>query len=397
MDIFDAIKENNLHRVEELTKESGFDFNQRHKSFGWIPLFSAYHLKKYDILNYLLNCSGLNINAIDNVSEKSILMNLINDKNIDLIEKVLKIPGLYINQYSNGYTALMLACSKGYRLIVERLLKFPEIDVNIMSYDDNTVLTIACRNIFIKIINRLLEFPGLDINKGYPLKVLIESITKRADFNPEINDIVNKMLQHPEFNYINKVFVIGYNNYRSTLLTDTFILPNIEQMKIIRNNLIAHGADLDMALTIEILQSFPGAVEELIKLGANFIMILPVPINQHIDYIGYDVEENIDEVRYDINLREDDTALTFARRRGNQEIIDIIQRAIERLKISIGDVIHDKANISGAGSVQIILEYLDIPYPIRSRIIGGSNNFYNKLEKYQNKLTQKYTKISDII
>lgn len=66
--------------------------------------------------------------------------------------------------YFSHESPLIAAVSKGYTDIVQKLLSFPEIDVN-YQYRYKTPLLTAIRNRKVDIVRLLLQHPKIDVNK----------------------------------------------------------------------------------------------------------------------------------------------------------------------------------------------------------------------------------------
>ena len=69
------------------------------------------------------------------------------DGNIEQVRKLLKIPGIDVNQAdSNGNTALMWAAANGRQEVVKELLQNKKVDVNQADSNGNTALILAAGN-----------------------------------------------------------------------------------------------------------------------------------------------------------------------------------------------------------------------------------------------------------
>lgn len=98
--------------------------------------------------------------------------------NLEFIKTVFELSSITPNYKNhNGHTLLMLASYFGHVEIVEWLLEFPEINVNITSNRNQTALILACSKVndnkpnIEKIIEMLLERPEINVdikdNMGY--------------------------------------------------------------------------------------------------------------------------------------------------------------------------------------------------------------------------------------
>jgi ankyrin repeat protein len=381
MDIFKAISSGNLPRVKELIQEPGFDINQIGE-YKYTPVNYAILYKKFDIIDELLKVPGININ-IPAPDGMTVLFNAVNLNNLELVKKILQVPGVDVNyiyreddetaliiaskgkvheirteivrellqvpginvNHANdrGNTALILACLTGNEPIIHLLLQVPGINVNHRNYRRESALSVACKEGDLAIAYLLMQIPGIDINAGKPLFHLINrGILGWSDIS-EIETIIHAILELPGVD-INHVRKTEFGD--ETLLSITFNRDN--RLVNIRNDLIAHGADLNTALIIGITNQNLEMVQELVERGA------------------------------DVTTTELDKAKA---RRSNLDILRALERAIDRLRTSVINVYVEKTGIGGS-AVQILLEYLGIP-AAANVMLGG---YYKKLEKYQYKL-----------
>jgi len=384
MDIFKAISEGNLDRAKELIQEPGFNVNQSNDK-GYSPINYASVFTKYDILDELLKVPGIDIN-IPAPDSWTVLLGAVSLNELDLVKKILQVPGIDINYADNegntalltatkgkvrtiqteivrellqvpginvnhadnrGNTALMIACFSENESIIHLLLQVPGINVNHVNNMRDTALVIACDKGNIPIVYLLLQVPGIDINKGHPIfNLVIRALLGWSNIS-KIETIIHEMLEMPGLDINcgrNK-----YDNIKETLLSITI---NRKELLNIRNDLIAHGADLNMPLIFSIHSGNLADVQELISLGADVTTT----------YNG-------------------ETALTISRNRHQGKIANEIERAIEKRREIVIYIYGEKTGMGGS-QIQILLEYLGISAPANV-MLGG---YYRKLEKYQYKL-----------
>ena len=80
--------------------------------------------------------------------------------------ELLKVYGIDVNlRDSDGYTALMMACSNGLIKVALELLKIDGIDVNVFQNEDEcTALMYACLDGLTEVVEELLKIDGIDVN-----------------------------------------------------------------------------------------------------------------------------------------------------------------------------------------------------------------------------------------
>lgn len=83
-----------------------------------------------------------------------------------VVETLLSFPGIDINLKDNdGGTAFTLACSKGHSKVVNLLLFCPGIgDINMQKNHGSTALTLASQCGHHKVVKTPLFCPGIDVN-----------------------------------------------------------------------------------------------------------------------------------------------------------------------------------------------------------------------------------------
>ncbi|KAJ4461191.1 hypothetical protein PAPYR_2209 [Paratrimastix pyriformis] len=91
---------------------------------------------------------------------------------LEVVEELLKMPGIEVNKAENGLSPLSAACQYGHGAIVQRLVKVPGLDPN-----RGNPLALACRAQQLPIVECLLQAPGIELNKGplVPLHVAAQT------------------------------------------------------------------------------------------------------------------------------------------------------------------------------------------------------------------------------
>ena len=85
--------------------------------------------------------------------------------NMDLVKNILNHSIVDVNlQYSDGWTALMLASLRGHIEIVKLLLERPEIDVNLQDFSGWSALILALEEGHTEIVKLLEDIQNKDHN-----------------------------------------------------------------------------------------------------------------------------------------------------------------------------------------------------------------------------------------
>ena len=197
-------------------------------------------LSKIDISNYkqidYCNIYGNNI----------LLLAIINDFDINIINKILSNTNLninYQNKFKANFTSLMFASKKGDPAIVELLLKKEGININLQNKSNLTALMIASYEGHTAIVELLLKKEGININlqnnfnstalilasnKGHTaiVKLLLEK--EGIGINLQNNSNLSALMIASEKGYIEIVKLLLekegininlQNNFNSTALT----------------------------------------------------------------------------------------------------------------------------------------------------------------------------------
>jgi hypothetical protein len=288
MDIYESIYKNNLARFNELINENGFNVNQRNNGRTLLSYAGLY--KRFNMIEELLKIPGINVNSTDAYLWTPLHV-AVADNNLDILKKLLQMPGINVNFLNDdGQSPLSLACyqinthpwPENHELIIHELLQAPGIDVNLSApprnitplmmavksgnpnivqqllqmpgininavnsiyrnEGGNTALSMACVLGNIPIINHLLQMPGIDVNTDFPLKRLQRAYHSGIIELDEVEILFHQILETPGLN-INQLFTIPLINYSSTILS-MVTEPNSYMSDAIVADLIAHGATL---------------------------------------------------------------------------------------------------------------------------------------------------------
>jgi len=165
MDIFEASKVGDLARINYLINQ-GIDINSKDPD-GNTPLMIACVYKHLDIVKSFRNIPGINVNTQNVYMEETALI-LACQYNMgdDIVEELLQFPGIDINLGdSNNRTPLMHSIYENHSFIAKVLIQNPNIDVNKYTVRGYTALIIACEYDNQYVIKLLLAHPAIDINR----------------------------------------------------------------------------------------------------------------------------------------------------------------------------------------------------------------------------------------
>jgi ankyrin repeat protein len=127
----------NLECIRQLVAVPTIELNTMDRD-GYTALVNAIRFLKLGAFNVLLD-AGANVNTIDTTNESSItaLMEAAKGPNIEMLRRLLAIPGIEINAVNQkNETALFIAVNWWQRSNVQELLKHPQIAVNILAYGE---------------------------------------------------------------------------------------------------------------------------------------------------------------------------------------------------------------------------------------------------------------------
>jgi len=152
-------------------------------------------------VQFLLENNVVDINAKirytnnPNIAEYIVLIWAAEKGYKDIVNLLLKQPGININiKDSQGFTALMCAAEQGHNKVIELLLEHPNINVNIQNNKGATALMLAIFNKHKEVVIQLLNHSTIDINiktrNGF-------TALTYANLNQGYEDIV-ELLLHPK-------------------------------------------------------------------------------------------------------------------------------------------------------------------------------------------------------
>ena len=217
------------------------------------------------------------------------------------IEEVINLlPNVNINTKNiRGYTALMIACKKGYTDIVRELLTRNDIDVNLKNKYNNTALILACQNGYTEIVRLLLTKNDIDVN----LKNKNNDTALFLACYKGYTDIVRELLTRNDIN-INEQISNGW--------TVLMFACNNGYTEIVRELLTRNDININEQNNI-------GWTALMIACKKRYIEIVRELLN-----------------RNDININEQNnigrTALDIARSENDQYIITLLENYIRRTR-----------------------------------------------------------------
>lgn len=121
-------------------------------------------------VNYVLLSNHLLLGPPSNYGAQS-LMSAIEGGYIEIVQKLLKYTEIDVNCYDSGFNALGLATYYGYKGIVQELLNHERINPNLLIHDqdgdcDNyTPLHIACTNYNVGIVDLMMNYRAVNVNE----------------------------------------------------------------------------------------------------------------------------------------------------------------------------------------------------------------------------------------
>lgn len=168
--VIEVIKKNDISKFQELLNSEidiNFTFNLFFpKEIGISILQYAILSNKIDIIKFLLNFPGLNINYKDQENEATALHYACFSKNPEIVKLLLSSNDIDVNAMTKYQTtALHVACINNRIEICKILLNHPKIKLNYKTKDGFTPLLIACKKYpKSQIINILLSHDKIDTN-----------------------------------------------------------------------------------------------------------------------------------------------------------------------------------------------------------------------------------------
>lgn len=142
-----AVKADNQKNMEKLLTycvQKNIEVPQSVRDEMWI---SSLKKKKYNLLHFLLNDFGININMVADFPQgrDSALSYAVGEGNTKLVKTLLAVKGIDVNNKDNhhGMTPLCLASLCGFHEIAQLLLAAPGIDLDATDTEGRTALDLA--------------------------------------------------------------------------------------------------------------------------------------------------------------------------------------------------------------------------------------------------------------
>ena len=233
MNIFDAIKDNDLEKVKELL-DSGIDVNVKNEAGNTPLLFSVLNSSYIGIVKLLLEHPEIDVNAKNEYNEISSLFLAFEMEDTDTFKLLLSHPKIDVNIIDyREQTILYYACRYNRIELVKLLLEKPNLNVNV----DECLIALSY-NGQLEIIKLLLKHPNINVNVGSsnssPLYYAIFKTKSKS------NDILKLLVSHPKIDInkgelFNGLILLLANAY-SNSTDDYYYNLYIEKVKIMMNN-----------------------------------------------------------------------------------------------------------------------------------------------------------------
>jgi len=208
-----------IELVEIALKSDKVDVNAADQ-FGRTPLHIAMWKQHEGIINLLLNHKNI--------------QNPFKDKSKPKLpdDSFLRDPELDVNKMNNNNeTLLYQAAARNDAEIVQFLIEHPDIDPNICP-DDETFpppLHAAAQESNLEILQILLSHKDIDVNKKDPKTDTAVIITACVFYTPEKGEIVEALLEHPTFvmpdSIVNGVMASEYPEELGFLICSVLLIP----------------------------------------------------------------------------------------------------------------------------------------------------------------------------
>jgi len=176
----------NITRIKDFIQYS-VDFISSQPSLNSLFLGCAVLNDKKGLCLHIMN--GADINAGDNHGTTALIF--ASEKGYkEIVELLLKIEKINVNAKNDiGRTALMVASRNNHKEIVEMLLNSRNIDVNVLDNSGSTALIFSTENGFKAIVEMLLKMPKINIDFRNNNGATAMDYAKRS---PEILDLLTK-------------------------------------------------------------------------------------------------------------------------------------------------------------------------------------------------------------
>ncbi|KAG4106115.1 ankyrin repeat-containing domain protein [Neocallimastix lanati (nom. inval.)] len=242
-----------------------------------------------DIYNYILNnTKPKNINLSDS-NDRTALIWAIKKKNRQIIDILLKYPGIDVNVYDKyGNSPLLLTAIHNDIATMKRLITDFKVNVNAKNCFGNTSLIIATDKKLVEITNLLIDNNDTDVNISNNNKItaLMYAIFK------DCYDIVYKLLKHP------KLDINAVDNKGNSVLMLASKKGNIQLVKAILDfpnvNINLLNSENKTALVYSIEKNMIKVTELLLQ--QNNIIVNTIDINGDTpltSFIKVNPEENM--------------------------------------------------------------------------------------------------------
>ena len=161
--------------------------------YGCTALICASSKGHLDVVNRLLNCKEIKVNA-QTKNGMTALMIASHHGHLDVVNILIKYKDIINVNFQNRFENALEAASRGGHLnIVNRLLECTEkngysfpIDVNLRGKDGQTALSTPAFKGYIDVVNRLLEYKA-DVNSpgslGLGMSILMFSVINLQNIN----------------------------------------------------------------------------------------------------------------------------------------------------------------------------------------------------------------------
>lgn len=145
-------------------------FFNHHSAVSYEGFVNAARNGIVDVLQEFITLEGFNVNQV--VNNTTALIEAVGRQKLEAVNLLLSAPGIDVNQKilledrKSEICALIIAIRLKYDKIVQRLLKTPGIDPNIMIFNGKTNTFPLLEGIGDSyVVQYLLECPGIDVNK----------------------------------------------------------------------------------------------------------------------------------------------------------------------------------------------------------------------------------------
>jgi len=174
------VQEGNLVMVQKLI-EAGADINV-HPHL----LVSAVQSNHLEMVQLLINDSGINPDSSSNMMHALGLQTAIAKNNLSMVRLFLDHPHTDVNLHIRGWSPLMTAIEKINVEAMELLLRHPSINLNLFK---DPIIMLAVKHNNLSALELFIKHPQIDVNLGYPLTIALEKGNLKA---------LRLLLDHPD-------------------------------------------------------------------------------------------------------------------------------------------------------------------------------------------------------